>query len=129
MERLVQIGQLLNGRWRVYSRTGKNLGTFSSKKAAQRRATQFERFVNLNKRRLASCQHRMVILAKVANYIEAPTVTYSSMVRNLRQNEPERVKIFMITFKQIFDKAVEQGLDDLEQAVLMETCQKLGIKK
>jgi hypothetical protein len=58
---------------------------------------------------------------------ETLTVTYSSLMRELRKSKPEKVREFMQVFKAAFDAAVEQGLDDLEQVALLEAIHKLGL--
>lgn len=133
----VQVAQLPNGRWRVYSKSGKNLGTFSSRRAAKKRASQFEKFIRMNRKRAECINERKnnfeYIISKFSDLenvnLDKKTITstYSSTMRDLRKNNPDIVIEFMRIFKLAFDSAVQAGLEDLEQVALLETVHKLDI--
>jgi len=56
------------------------------------------------------------------------TTTYSATLRELRKNNPEQVESFMKFFKEAFEKAVENDLDNLEETSLLEAFQKTKIE-
>lgn len=56
------------------------------------------------------------------------TTTYSAALRELRKNNPEQVENFMKFFKEAFEKAIENELDNLEEASLLEAFQKTKIE-
>jgi len=62
---------------------------------------------------------RIDILKTFAEDIETID-TFSSTMRNLRKKSPEKVTKFLQAFKQAFDLASEQNLDDVEQLALLE---------
>ncbi len=118
------IEQLSNGRWRVYSKKGKNLGTYSSSKAAKKRLAQVElwfRGYRWNRKARTNLFSNLIKSGK------KDPVTYSSMMRNLRANKPEIVKEFMEIFKNTFDVAMNDNLEDAEQIALLEAMQKLKL--
>lgn len=51
------------------------------------------------------------------------TTTYSAMMRKLRKDQPGKVRDFMKAFKNAFDQATAQKLDDSESVALMEAIQ------
>lgn len=61
---------------------------------------------------------RLEILRSIKK--ESSDVSYSASMRRLRKNDPENVYQFMKSFKEAFDRAIEEGLDDPENLALME---------
>lgn len=55
-------------------------------------------------------------------------ISYSYLLRELRKNNPEKLKEFMKCFKDAFDRAYVAELDDVEEAALLEAIQKCNIK-
>lgn len=54
--------------------------------------------------------------------------SYSAVLRHLRKNNPELVTDFLKAFKEAFDEGVQDDLEDIEQAALMEAIQSIGIE-
>ena len=57
-----------------------------------------------------------------------PDLTYSSVMRTLRNKYPEKVKEFEKTFKESFDKAVLEDLDNVEELALLEAIKKIKVE-
>lgn len=93
-----KIRKLPNGKYRVLSEKGKNLGTYDSLSGAKNRLRQVEFF-----------KHK-----------KAEEFTFSSVMRDLRKNNPDKVLDFLYRFNQNFLKAYN-NVDDPEQVALMET--------
>lgn len=53
--------------------------------------------------------------------------SYSSLMRRIRKQHPERVRDFMRAFKQAFDSGQDQGIEGLEQATLMQAAKSIGL--
>lgn len=51
LTKIAYIGQIGNGKWRVYSESGKNLGTYNSYQAAKERLKQVEMFKHMKKKK------------------------------------------------------------------------------
>lgn len=93
MIKLSFIKKLPNGKWRVVSRKGKNLGTYDTKEEAVKRLKSIEYW----KHKKASKQIDLSHLEKL---------TYSSIMRELNKQDPKSVLDFMKIFKVIFDTLV-----------------------
>lgn len=52
--------------------------------------------------------------------------SYSSIMRDLRKNDPDNVLPFMKSFKSAFDNALNDGLDDPDKLALMEAIKKVN---
>jgi hypothetical protein len=52
--------------------------------------------------------------------------TYSSVMRDLNKNNPEKIPEFMRKFKDAFDAAIESDIDDHQTVALMEAKTSLG---
>lgn len=107
------IKQLSNGEWQVLSRKGKNLGTYDSKSAAKKRLAQIEMFKHINKKRKRKKRKKSFQQLDLFKNAQIEVVnTYSSVMRELNENSPEKLKDFMISFKKTFDRAILESLDD-----------------
>lgn len=53
------------------------------------------------------------------------TTTYSAAMRDLRKNNPDKVKNFMKAFKEAFDAANVEKLDDVESIALLQALQSI----
>ena len=54
-------------------------------------------------------------------YKEAkPEFTYSSIMRMLNKKDPDKIPQFMKEFKEAFDKAMEEGLEDSDKIALVQ---------
>ena len=81
----------VKGKWVVFSRKGKRLGTYDTKAEAAKRLRQIEFFKHKN----ASKEEEM---------------TYSSIMRKLVKDENDALKLeFQRKFKDAFDKAYISG--------------------
>jgi hypothetical protein len=99
IEKLAFIRKLPNGKWRVVSRKGKNLGTYDSRAAAVKRLQQVEFF----KRQGSDKNHP----------------TYSSTMRLLNQEaDPQTIQHFQQTFKEHFDRLYSEGEENPEEEAL-----------
>src|ERR1700748_2363711 len=100
-----RIGRLSNGKYRVYSRTGKNLGTCNSYAEAKKRLSEVEMFKNMDKKiKRKSTFLSLMMLSKESQITPEITTTYSAIMRDLRKNNPEMVNSFMKSFKDAFDR-------------------------
>lgn len=54
--------------------------------------------------------------------------TYSAVMRDLRKNHPDKIKNFMKSFKEAFDQANEERLDDIESVALLQALQHIDYK-
>lgn len=107
-----RIRRLPNGKYRVLSRDGKNLGTYNSSKGAKKRLKQVEFFKHFDHSN-ADDTSVLIDLSKVEEF------TYSAMMRQLRQNaSKEQVMCFLKLFKLNFDKAVKQKMQKPEKIAL-----------
>lgn len=106
------IRKLPNGKYRVLSEKGKNLGTFDSKSKAKKRLQQVEYF-----KHNSADDGRSII-----DLTEADSFTYSAILRKLRQQtSKEIVKEFLEIFKVNFDKCVKKKLKDPEKISLQDS--------
>lgn len=115
--KIAYIEKLPNGQWRVLSEKGKNLGTYDSYQAAKKRLAQVEMFKAMKNRKKA--------LSNIANHLKiAQEVTFSSTMRKLRKETPGKVESFMKHFKEAFERAEADGLENSENYALLEALQK-----
>jgi hypothetical protein len=85
------IRKLPNGKYRVYSQKGKNLGTFNNHEAASKHLGEVEYF-------------------KHKNASKDEQETYSSILRRLnKEGDDSATKCFLTAFKNAFDKLVLEG--------------------
>lgn len=54
------------------------------------------------------------------------SITFSAFMRQLRKEHPNDVNKFLSFFKDAFDRASEQNLEDLEQVALLEAIHAIG---
>lgn len=100
------IRKLPNGKWRVVSRKGRNLGTYDTKEKAQVRLKQIEFFKHKKATKDEEQDHNHEI-------------TYSSMMRFLNHHStPENVENFQKTFKKEFDRLYLEGTENPEEQAL-----------
>jgi hypothetical protein len=105
------IRKLPDGRFRVFSENGKNMGTFPTQEKAKKRLRQVE-FFKITK---ASVDEGI-------DLTEIDAFTYSAIIRELRKSErPEVVEEFLKIFKSLFDKEILKGKEINEEALLMRT--------
>ena len=119
-----RIGQLSDGRWRVYSGAGKNLGTYRSRKAAEDRLKEVEMFKHMDKKKRKGAFDDMVQIIK--NNSSDVVKSYSIIMRDLNKQDRSKAVEFMKSFKSAFDQAIEQDLEDAEKIALLEAIQSVG---
>lgn len=110
--KIARVRKLPNGKYRVLSQKGKNLGTFDSERAAKKHLKQVEYFKHLDKSH-AEDDTSVIDLTKAEEF------AYSAVMRQLRQHaSTEQVKIFLKLYKAEFDRAVKSKLKKPERVAL-----------
>lgn len=113
--KIAKIRELPNGSYRVLSEKGKDLGTYKSRKGAEKRLRQVEFFKHLDKSK-ADDQGKAI---EPIDLTEADEFSYSALMRKLRQEaSPEQVKEFLKIFKLQFDRAVKGKINKPERVAL-----------
>jgi len=116
--KLSYIRKLNNGKYRVYSKNGKNLGTYDSKSAAEKRLKDIEFFKHLNKK--ASLK---LDLTKIDE------ISYSAIMRCLANNyNNDIVSMFQKEFKKFFDQEYLAGKENPQNKSLIKTLLKINKK-
>lgn len=135
------IKKMPNGKYRVVSRKGKNLGEYNSKSKAKERLRQVEFFKHKNAEELRGLAKELriqgkdelceYILSKIAKETEAGDImadlSYSFVMRNLRKSNKEKAKKFQEIFKKTFDEGYAEGIKDFEDVALFEAIKETGI--
>lgn len=103
------IRKLPNGKYRVYSRKGKNLGTCDTLELAEKRLKNIEYF----KHKDSSLND---ILIKNSEDVE---LSYSAIMRDLNKNNKDDIDQFRRVFKKTFDEANIEGLENADKIALM----------
>jgi len=99
------IKKLPNGKYRVESEKGKNLGTFPSEEQAKKRLKQVEFFKHIKKKKSAA-ENNVIDLSDLDD------LSYSSIMRELRQyDNEEMVRAFLSSYKDCFDRLTFAGID------------------
>lgn len=105
-----RIRKLPNGKYRVLSEKGKNLGESSSRSGAEKRLRQVEYFKHKDDN---SADDSVIDLTDIDDF------SYSALMRKLRQKaSKEQVKNFLKLYKLQFDKAVKNKLQKPEKVAL-----------
>lgn len=106
-----KIRKLPNGKYRVLSEKGKNLGTLDTKEKAVKRLRQVEYFKDHNKSD-----------DKVIDLTKADDFSYSALMRQMRQKaSATQLKTFMIIFKNEFDNAIKNDFQKPDKVALQNT--------
>lgn len=109
--KLAKIRKLPDGRYRVLSQKGKNLGTYKSRKGAEKRLKQVEYFKHFD--------HAGADDTAIIDLTDIDEFAYSAIMRKLREKaSPEQVRQFLAVYKQQFDKAVKKRLHKPERIAL-----------
>lgn len=112
MVKISRIRKLPNGKYRVVSQEGKNLGTYKSRDAAKKRLKQVEYFKHFDHSD-AKDDKSIIDLSKAEEF------TYSAIMRKLRKEATEeQVLVFLKIFKSQFDLAVKKKLQKPEKVAL-----------
>lgn len=113
MVKTAVIRKLPNGKYRVMSESGKNLGTYTSRSDAKERLKQIEMFKHMDKSKVDD--------KKEIDLTDIDDFSYSAIMRKLRQKaSKEQVLEFMRLFKQHFDKAVKDKIQKPERVALQD---------
>lgn len=110
--KLAKIRKMPDGRYRVLSQTGKNLGSYKSRDAAEKRLKQVEFFKHFDHSEAKDDK-------SIIDLTDADEFAYSAIVRKLREKaSSEQVMQFLRLFKIQFDKAVKEKLNKPERIAL-----------
>lgn len=110
--KVARIRKLPDGRYRVLSQKGKDLGTYKSRKGAEKRLKQVEYFKHLDKSN-ADDSPNAIDLTDIDEF------SYSAVMRKMREKaSPEQVRQFLQLFKAQFDKAVKGKMNKPERIAL-----------
>jgi hypothetical protein len=113
--KLAKIRKMPDGRYRVLSQTGKNLGSYKSREGAEKRLKQVEYFKHLDKSN-ADDESKIIDLTDIDEF------AYSAIMRKLREKgSPEQVRQFLTIYKNQFDKAVKGKLHKPDRIALQNT--------
>jgi hypothetical protein len=118
--KIAKIRKLPNGRYRVLSQDGKNLGTCKSQKAAKKRLKQVEYFKHFDHSKADDT-------SSIIDLTDIDEFAYSAIMRKLRQKaKPEQVLDFLRLYKLEFDKAVKGKIHKPEKVALQNTMVKFN---
>lgn len=113
MVKCAVIRKLPNGKYRVMSEKGKNLGTYDSRSAAQDRLRQVEYFKHRDESKADD--------KKEIDLTDIDDFSYSAVMRKLRQKaSKEQVMEFLKLFKTHFDKSVKNKIQKPEKIALQD---------
>jgi len=116
--KLAKIRKLPNGKYRVLSEKGKNMGTYDSKEGAKKRLRAVEYFKHFDHH---GAEDQVIDLTDIDEF------AYSAIVRKLRQKgSKEQVREFLAIFKQQFDKATKGKIHKPEKIALQNTLVKFN---
>lgn len=97
LEKEARIRKLPNGKYRVLSEKGKNLGTFPSRSKAKKHLREVEYFKHKDKNKSDDTSYAL-------DFNKVDDLSYSSIMRHLRQKEDDHsITSFLYIFKQLFD--------------------------
>jgi hypothetical protein len=110
--KIARVRKLPNGKYRVLSQKGKNLGTFDSERAAKKHLKEVEYFKHLDKSDAADS-------SSVIDLTKTEEFAYSAIMRQLRRKaSKEQVRLFLKIYKTEFDKVVRAKLKQPERVAL-----------
>ncbi len=108
---LAYIRKIKPNRWRVFSEKGKNMGTFDSEEKAEKRLQQIEYFKYKN----------ALLDLRLETKTAKMKMTFSSVMRELRQNFPDKILSFLKLFHNNLVQCIENKIADCESAALLQT--------
>lgn len=118
-----RIRKLPDGKYRVLSEKGKNLGTSNTKGEAEKRLRQVEYFKHRDQHGVDDSE------AKEIDLRDADDFSYSAIMRKMREKaSKEQVLEFLKLFKIEFDKAVKKKLQKPEKVALQNSLIKFNKK-
>ena len=111
--KIAVIKKLPNGKYRVLSHKGKNLGTYTTETSAKKRLKQIEFFKHLDSNNVQDENNPVIDLTDVKE------LSYSAFLRKLRQNAPKDcVKEFLILYNNEFNRSIKNELQKPEIVAL-----------
>lgn len=121
MLKFAKIRKLPSGRYRVLSKTNRNLGTYSSEKAAKKRLKQVEYFKYLDTLELN--EKNTIDLSSLHE------VSLSSLMRELNKQKDKNIsKNFIKIYKRHFDEALKNKIKKPEVVALNHALLQFGKK-
>lgn len=121
LKKIAFVRHLPNGKWRVVSRKGKNLGTYDTEEEAKKRLGQVEFFKH------QGADDQLANDEKEIDLTDVDELAYSAVVRKLREKAKEEdVQKFLVLFKKEFDKAYKLGDKRPEKTALTKSLLKLN---
>ncbi len=118
--KIAKIRKLPNGRYRVLSQDGKNLGTCKSLKAAKKRLKQVEYFKHFDHSNAEDT-------SSIIDLTDIDEFAYSAVMRKLRQHaKPEQILQFLKLYKLEFDRAVKGKIHKPEKVALQNSMVKFN---
>lgn len=119
--KVARIKKMPNGKYRVESLKGKNLGESDSYESAVKRLQQVEFFKNQDVSNVDD--------EKIIDLTGAVDFAFSAIMREMRKNaSKEQVREFLISFKKEFDKAVKSKNQKPEKIALQNSLVKFNKK-
>lgn len=110
---IAKIREIEQGKYRVLSEDGKNMGTYKSKDKAKARLKQIEFFKHLDNNKAND---------EAIDLTDADEVSYSAIMRKLNEKATqEQMLDFMKLFKLNFDKAIKAKLHKPDRIALQKT--------
>jgi hypothetical protein len=121
---IAKIRKLPNGKYRVLSEKGKNLGTYKTRDGAKKRLRQVEYFKHVK----ASDNN-----LKEVNFESLKDFSLSAILRHLnKKNTKKEFLTFLNLYKQCFDELIRQNCNDPDEIALKLAyilfCQKFDVK-
>jgi hypothetical protein len=101
-----------SGKWRILSEKGKTLGEYDTKEKAVSRLRQIEYFKHHPKKKKASKNNDAIDLSHLKE------LTYSAIMRELRQENEKIAEDFATIFKQLFDEFYLISCEEPEEFAL-----------
>jgi len=112
--KLASIKKMPDGKYRVVSQKGKNLGTYPSREKAMERLKQVEFFKHRDKSNIQDMYGE-----KDIDLTDADDFSFSAIMRKMREKATKnQVKEFLKIHKDCFDKAVKRKLQKPEKVAL-----------
>lgn len=109
--KIAYIKKMPNGKYRVFSEKGKNLGTYNSRDAAKKRLRQIEYFKHIDKSNADD--------SEIIDLTDMDDFSYSACLRKIRQKcTKEQIREFLKLYKYQFDKAIKAKLQKPEKIAL-----------
>lgn len=115
------VRKLPNGKYRIFSEKGKNLGTFTSKEKADKHLQEIEYFKH------KKADFRDDLDEETIDFTDLKDVSYSAIMRELRKNYDYDIVVeFMAIYKGIFDILIYQDVDSAAELALKLTLQQFS---